>query len=259
MYSIGQLSKKIGVTVRTLDYYDEIGLITPSSNTEGGHRLYDDSDVLRLEQILALKYMGFSLQQIQKILNQSTVSWKQSLEQQLRMIQQQQKHLSELERTIQGVLYSVQFENDVKWAIIFDIIHMFQKDGSTVHRLFENYFDPDEREIIKHLNEQTNENDFYKWQQIIQEVRENLNEDPGSETAQRLARQWMNKVDVMFSGNKKLEAKMWEAIKEHSEDMVFYPMDTDVVSFMDRAITIMYQRKSNKKENGNDEGGNKNV
>src|SRR5699024_3691771 len=135
-----------------------------------------------------------------------------------------------LERTIQGVLYSVQFENDVKWAIIFDIIHMFQKDGSTVHRLFENYFDPDEREIIKHLNEQTNENDFYKWQQIIQEVRENLNEDPGSETAQRLARQWMNKVDVMFSGNKKLEVKMWKAIKEHSEEMVFYPMDTDVVS-----------------------------
>jgi len=84
-----------------LDYYDEIGLITPSSSTEGGHRLYDDSDVLRLEQILSLKYMGFSLQQIQKILNQSTVSWKQSLEQQLRMIQQQQKHLSELERTIQ--------------------------------------------------------------------------------------------------------------------------------------------------------------
>ena len=119
---------------------------------------------LRLEQILGLKYMGFSLQQIQKILNQSTVSWKQSLEQQLRMIQQQQKHLRELERIIQGVLYSVQFENDVKWTVIFDIIHMFQKYTSTVHRLFESYFYPDERDIIKHLNEQTNENDFYKWQ-----------------------------------------------------------------------------------------------
>jgi len=62
----------------------------------------------------------------------------------------------------------------------------------------------------------------------------------------------------MFSGNKELEVKMWEAIKEHSEEMVFYPMDTDVVSFMDRAITIMYQRKSDKKKNGNDEGRNKN-
>src|SRR5699024_4860129 len=252
MYSIGQLSRKTGVTVRTLDYYDEIGLITSSSKTDGGHRLYDDNDVLHLEQVLALKYMGFSLQQVQKILNQSTASWEQSLEQQLQMIRQKQKQLNKLERTIQGVLYSIRFENDVKWPVIFDMIHTFQKDTDTIHRLLEGYFSRDEYETIKDLNSQTYEKDFHEWQQIIHEIRANLNEDPGSEIAQRLAKGWMEKVDTMFSGNRELESKMWDAIKYHSGGAIFYPMDEDVVSFMDRAITIMYQheRKNRRTEGG---------
>ena len=83
MYTIGKLSKNTGVTVRTLDYYDEIGLMKPSSKTEGGHRLYSEDDVLRLERILALKYMGFSLEQIKDILENSTSTWQESIQQQL--------------------------------------------------------------------------------------------------------------------------------------------------------------------------------
>lgn len=75
MYSIGQLSKETGVTVRTLDYYDEINLLNPSSTTEGGHRLYAEDDVLRLQQVLAMKYMGFSLEQIKEKLDESVVTW----------------------------------------------------------------------------------------------------------------------------------------------------------------------------------------
>ncbi|MBY7141874.1 MerR family transcriptional regulator [Virgibacillus sp. NKC19-3] len=258
MYSIGQLSKKTGVTVRTLDYYDEIGLITPSSSTEGGHRLYDDDDVLRLEQILALKYIGFSLQQVQEVLEQSTASWEQSLEQQLKMIQQQQKHLKELERAVQGVLYSIRFEEEVRWPVIFDMIHMFQQDTDATRRLFENYFNPDEHEAIKDVGTQMNENDFREWQKIIHAVRANIHVDASSETAQQLARQWMDKVDAMFSGDEVLEAKMWKAIKDHSGEITFYPMDEEVVSFIDRAVTIMHKRERNKKDNENHKRGKQN-
>src|SRR5699024_10273982 len=132
MYSIGQLSKKTGVTVRTLDYYDEIGLLTPSSSTEGGHRLYNDDDVFRLEQVLALKFMGFSLHRIQEILSQTAVSWEKALKQQLQMIQQEQQRLKGLERAVKSVLYSVRFEEDVKWPVIFEMIHMFQKGSGAL-------------------------------------------------------------------------------------------------------------------------------
>ncbi|WP_077320551.1 MerR family transcriptional regulator [Virgibacillus proomii] len=68
MYTIGELSKKTGVTIRTLDYYDEIGLLNPASTTKGGHRLYGEAELLRLEQILSLKFLGFSLDKIRYIL-----------------------------------------------------------------------------------------------------------------------------------------------------------------------------------------------
>lgn len=62
--TVGEAAKKMGVTVRTLQYYDKEGLLPPSSESEGGRRLYTDKDVIRLYQILSLKHLGFSLDDI---------------------------------------------------------------------------------------------------------------------------------------------------------------------------------------------------
>lgn len=62
--TVGQAAKKMGVTVRTLQYYDREGLLSPSSESEGGRRLYTDKDLVRLHQILSLKSLGFSLDDI---------------------------------------------------------------------------------------------------------------------------------------------------------------------------------------------------
>ena len=61
---VGELAKKTGITVRTLQYYDKIGLLSPSSESEGGFRLYTDKDMARLVQILTMKQLGFSLNEI---------------------------------------------------------------------------------------------------------------------------------------------------------------------------------------------------
>ena len=62
--TVGEVAKKMGVTVRTLQYYDEEGLLSPSSESEGGRRLYTDKDMIKLYQILSLKNLGFSLDDI---------------------------------------------------------------------------------------------------------------------------------------------------------------------------------------------------
>ncbi|GAB2571806.1 MerR family transcriptional regulator [Gracilibacillus alcaliphilus] len=243
MYSIGQLSKKTGVTVRTLDYYDEIQLLKPSSATEGGHRLYDQHDVLRLQQILALKYMGFSLEQIKEKLGESAVNWQQSLEQQLDMVRQQQKQLQALEQALNGVLYSIQFEEEVKWSLIFEIIRLFQQDKEIVQHLYDPYLNKKEQKIIKDIQAERSIDDVQEWSDIIGDVRAVLNKDPSSEEVQRLAERWMQKVYDMFGDNHYLAAKMWDVIKEHSGGIAVYPMDEDIVQFMNKAIGIMYERK----------------
>ena len=62
----GEIAKKMGVTVRTLQHYDKEGLLPPSSVSLGGRRLYTDKDMIKLHQILSLKHLGFSLQDIKK-------------------------------------------------------------------------------------------------------------------------------------------------------------------------------------------------
>jgi len=62
--TVGQLAKRMGTTVRTLQYYDLEGLLSPADETSGGRRLYSDKDMIRLHQIQSLKYLGFSLDEI---------------------------------------------------------------------------------------------------------------------------------------------------------------------------------------------------
>ena len=65
-YQIKQMSDMTSVTVRTLQYYDEIGLVKPSHRSAAGYRLYSDDDILVLHKITTLKFFGFTLQQIKQ-------------------------------------------------------------------------------------------------------------------------------------------------------------------------------------------------
>ncbi len=64
--TVGKAAKKMGVTVRTLQYYDKEGLLSPSAESEGGRRLYTDKDLIILHQIISLKSLGFSLNDIKQ-------------------------------------------------------------------------------------------------------------------------------------------------------------------------------------------------
>ena len=66
--TVGEVAKKMGITVRTMQYYDKEGLLSPSAESEGGRRLYTDKDLVTLHQILSLKSLGFSLDDIKRCL-----------------------------------------------------------------------------------------------------------------------------------------------------------------------------------------------
>lgn len=72
---VGDLAKQTRVSVRALPYYDEIGLLSPSHRTEAGYRLYGEDDIIRLQQIVSLRQIGFSLEQIRECLEQDQFSF----------------------------------------------------------------------------------------------------------------------------------------------------------------------------------------
>lgn len=73
LLKVGELAKLTGLTVRTLRFYDQIGLFSPSGQTEGGHRQYKEQDLLRLQQILSLKELGLSLDEIKNVLAEEQI------------------------------------------------------------------------------------------------------------------------------------------------------------------------------------------
>lgn len=71
---VGELAKRTGLTVRTLHHYDEIGLLKPSLHTDAGYRLYTAADVARLQQVLSLRQLGFSLEEVRACLDRPDFS-----------------------------------------------------------------------------------------------------------------------------------------------------------------------------------------
>jgi DNA-binding transcriptional MerR regulator len=71
-FTVGELSRLTGVTVRALHHYDEIGLVRPSQRTAAGYRLYDERDVLRLQQVLVFRELGVPLDEIGAAIDEAT-------------------------------------------------------------------------------------------------------------------------------------------------------------------------------------------
>ena len=103
MMIVNQVSKLTGVSIRTLQYYDTIGLLKPSKFTESGYRLYDDTALIRLQQILLFKELEFSLKEIKEIMDAPNFDREKALEQQIELLTLKKEHLENLIDFARGI------------------------------------------------------------------------------------------------------------------------------------------------------------
>ena len=94
-YSIGEVAKITGTTVKTVRYYDQIGLVKPVTHTEGGHRLYTTEEIWRLELILTLRYLSFGIEDIRKIIS-GEIPVSTALDWQIEALSTQQRMISNM-------------------------------------------------------------------------------------------------------------------------------------------------------------------
>lgn len=124
-YTAGEFAKYAGVTSRTLRYYDKIGLLKPSAHTQGGYRLYCEEDMIRLQRIIALRYLKFSIQEIQLTLGKDEVhSIAESLQKQKEAFQKERSHLDHIIQTIERL----QKDENYSWKDMTDLIQLIVSD-----------------------------------------------------------------------------------------------------------------------------------
>ncbi len=103
MMTVHEVSSLSGVSIRTLHYYDTIGLLRPSSVTEAGYRQYDDTALERLQQILLFRELEFPLKEIMEILDGEGFDRTKALEQQIELLTLKKEHLEDLIRFARGI------------------------------------------------------------------------------------------------------------------------------------------------------------
>lgn len=103
MMTVNEVSKLTGVSIRTLHYYDQIGLLHPSDITDAGYRLYDDTALERLQQILLFRELEFPLKDIKKIINDKDFDRNKALDQQIELLTLKKEHLENLIAFARGI------------------------------------------------------------------------------------------------------------------------------------------------------------
>ena len=118
--------KLTGVSVRTLHHYDQIGLLKPSVRQANGYRLYSEEDLLKQQQIVALKLFGFELAQIQDLLS-GDVDIMLHLKKQLKFLEAEISNLSDASKVLKQVIIECFNNQSQKWEIIINSSRMCTK------------------------------------------------------------------------------------------------------------------------------------
>ncbi|AIY76261.1 TPA: MerR family transcriptional regulator [Bacillus tropicus] len=124
-FSIGEFSKKTGIPIPTLHYYDEIGLLQPEKNPSSGHRIYKYQDIITLQKIISLKFLGYSLDKVANLLHESSfsVDLNESLSLHLQVLEREQEQIEQSIQAIKRVMKLVEEEEEVDSTVLFSLIY----------------------------------------------------------------------------------------------------------------------------------------
>lgn len=132
-YTSGEFARKANVTIRTIRYYDKQGILKPSQVSEAGYRLYTDEDFGRLQKILSLKYLGFSLEEIVAMtINDEVEDIAHSLDMQKELIEKRIRHLQMMAQTLDDTTKMLEESRNVDWNSILNLIHITNMEHALV-------------------------------------------------------------------------------------------------------------------------------
>ncbi|CAG7640307.1 hypothetical protein PAESOLCIP111_04122 [Paenibacillus solanacearum] len=203
-FTVGELARKGGVTIRTLQYYDACGLLVPSGYSEGGRRMYGKRDILRLQQILFLKSLGFSLEEIgEKLLPaDSAAELSRVFKQQRSILVEQIARIQQTVNEMDQLIGEVETGSDISIERLLLITKASRTDNPYFF-LTRNM----SKEQTEYLIERFNEQEAAEFNQDLQALTAKLialyrrKEQPEGAEGQQLAEMWWKLTMQMTKGD----------------------------------------------------------
>lgn len=243
--TVGEVAKKMGVTVRTLQYYNKEGLLSPSAESEGGRRLYTDKDLVTLHQIISLKSLGFSLDDIKgRLISLETpADIANALTEQAddirQKIEQLKVSLSAIEQLKAEVL-QMQTVNFKKYA---DIIVNLQMENDSYYLI--KRFDDDTLDHIRSQFDKESGLDFMDRfnrlsDEIIQLQKENV--PPESEKCQQVVKEYWGLIMEFTNGDMSMLPKLMEVGNIDTATNAWEERQKIVNDYIDPALQVYFSR-----------------
>ena len=268
LYLTGQFARKASVSLRTLRHYDRMGLLSPSQYTESGYRLYSDEDLLILQRILALKFLGVSLEEIKACLRQGPSELGAVLAQQRAMMREKRSRLDAVVEAIEETEALLR-TGSWDWESISRVIETIQMEKTT--HWVNKYFTNEQRENLdgliqssysdaaranfQSLGEWTEEDQKRadeQWRHVGMEARRlaAIGADPGGDEAQEVARLKSALLSAFTRDDTEVEAglgRFWESFKtlpnvQRPFDYSPYDPGEEGAALLDKAMAI-YERR----------------
>lgn len=240
-YSVGQLAKLAGVTVRTLHIWDEAGLLKPERTEWSQHRRYQQRDLLRLGQIMTLKHLGFTLSEIRDLLESPDIDLKDALRAQKAAVDREIGRLQIASYALARTIKALDEDSAPDWDQVAALIQSFAEIDRQA--LINDYYPPEQWAWV---NERANQmppefvqSSAEAWERVYDGFRAIRHLPPESPEAQALAADMARLIDLFTRGDPAVEASIKRLYQEGQiQQQPFHPArgDDDLQSFMQEAL-----------------------
>lgn len=242
-WTTGQVSKQRDISVRTLRYYDQIGLLQPSHKEDNGRRYYSEEDLFALEKITLLKSLSLSLEDIQTVMNKLSyrhilIAHHNHLQEQLTSIQ------GSIENTT-SLINMIDLEGILSWDRVSHLVQNVQP----VAKQWMDYFNAEEVAFLQKALPKLNNNDKITQQYVslIRRIEWCIQQSvpPQSDEGYNIACELMKLSHYTFNGDETLIEKFWEVRKLPATESGLYPVSDEVLNFVELSTAYALEMESN--------------
>lgn len=200
-FRIGEFARQAGVTVRALRYYEQVGLLSPSARSEAGQRLYTERDMARLQQILTLKLIGLSLEEIASLLTNDLSEIGRLLGQQKQALEAKARQLDRIIQTIERAEESLRTAQAIDLEQFINIIKAVNMN--TQADWFSQFMNDEQKRMLteqpRTLAEQKAAGQA--WKALFEEVKVHVNDDVNDPAVQELVERWDGLLGQLAQGD----------------------------------------------------------
>lgn len=238
LLSVSQVARRTGVTVRTLHHYEACGLLPPAGRSGAGYRLYGELELRRLQHIVSLKALGFTLDAIRASLDADAPTLAEALLQQVARLREtiirQHALLARLEQLEQRLAAGEVIDGNTLLSTI---------EASTI---MENYLSDEQRETIRRHGEMLGAERIGEveqaWPQVIAGMSTAMqsNKDPASDEARALAQQWRSLLREFTGGDAGIQRSLNSMFKQEPASMQQHTgIDPALMAYASKAIAAL--------------------